>query len=319
MLNMKRSGFRGLHTVAALTMGFALLTSAGTAHATAFTAQQLLSSFNLITSGNVSTQSDIEGSTVDGGNLNGATFFNNSSDLPKSPAAYVYGTISSTNVNLGNGGSIYYTGTTSQVNFNGGGHHYTTLPNTLSSYTTPLTQLSTKLGTLAATAGTSIVNGTFKANGATGLVVFDLTASQLNADLANNQVAFSGNAGVTGFIVNVTGNYSESSGINFNTAQQNAIFNFTNATTVSLGNWKTSVLAPDASLSIQNGYLDGSVFAASFNGGGELHNDNLYDGALPSTVPEISTWAMMLAGFGLVGFAMRARRGVAAAPALALA
>jgi choice-of-anchor A domain-containing protein len=306
MLKLIRRDFCKLHAGAA--MGLALTASAGTAHATAFTAQQLLSSFNLIASGNVSTQSDIEGSAVIGGTLNGATFFNNSSDVPASPSVYLYGSLGSTNVNIDNGGSLYYTGTTSQVNFNGGGHHYTTLPNTLSSYTTPLTQLSTQLGALTATAGTSIVNGTFKANGATGLVVFDLTASQLATDLTNNTVAFSGNAGVTGFIVNVTGNFTEGSSTNFSTAQQNAIFNFTNATSVSLGNWKTSVLAPSATLGIQNGYLDGSVYVANFTGGGELHNDNLYDGALPSTVPENSTWTMLLAGFAMVGFALRARR-----------
>jgi choice-of-anchor A domain-containing protein len=313
---MLRSKFYRLQSLAA--MGLALAVSTGTAHATAFTAQQLLSSFNLIATGAVSTQSDIEGSAVIGGTLNGATFFNNSSDLPNNPAVYEYGTISNTRVNIDNGGSLYYAGTTSQVNFNGGGQHYTTLPNTLSAYTTPLTQLSTKLGTLAATAGTSIVNGTFNANGATGLVVFNLTASQLAADLANNQVSFSGNAGVTGFIVNVTGNFSEGSSTNFNTAQQNALFNFTNATSITLGNWKASVLAPSATLGIQNGFLDGSVFAASFTGGGELHNDNLYDGALPVTVPESSTWAMMLAGFAMVGLALRRRRDRVATPAVAL-
>jgi choice-of-anchor A domain-containing protein len=319
MLKTIRHDFCRLHSVAALAMGLTLAASAGTAQATSFTAQQLLSSFNLIATGAVSTQSDIEGSAVIGGNLNGATFFNNSSDLPANPSVYEYGTISNTNVNISNGGNLYYTGTTSQVNFNGGGQHYTTLPNTLSAYTTPLTQLSTKLGTLAATAGTSIVNGSFNANGATGLVVFNLTASQLATDLSNNQVTFSGNPGVTGFIVNVTGNFAEGSSTNFNTAQQNALFNFTNATSVTLGNWKTSVLAPSATLNIQNGFLDGSVFAGSFTGGGELHNDNLYDGALPSSVPESTTWAMMLAGFAMVGFALRARRNLVAKPALALA
>ncbi len=88
MLTKIRSDFCRLHSVAALAMGLTLAASTGTAHATSFTAQQLLSSFNLIATGAVSTQSDIEGSAVIGGNLNGATFFNNSSDLPKNPAVY---------------------------------------------------------------------------------------------------------------------------------------------------------------------------------------------------------------------------------------
>ena len=39
------------------------------------TAKDILSNFNLVTTGNVSTQSDIVGDAVVGGDLNGATFF----------------------------------------------------------------------------------------------------------------------------------------------------------------------------------------------------------------------------------------------------
>ncbi len=204
---------------------------------------------------------------------------------------------------------MYYSGTVTNVNYNGGSSQNKTVPNALTDYTTPLTKLSTQLGALASTAGTIISNGNFNANGAKGIVVFNLTASQLANDIQNSQISFTG-AGVTSFIVNVSGNFAEGSSTNFNTAQSNAIFNFTNAMTVSLGNWKTSVLAPGATLNVQNGFLDGSVFVASFAGGGELHNDNLFTGALPASaaVPEASTWAMMLAGFAMVGFAMRSRR-----------
>lgn len=312
---MKSLRFNALNVAATLAAGVALAASTGPAQATAFTAQQLLSRFNLISSGNVSTQQDIEGSTVVGGNLNGATFFNN--NVPANPSIYLYGNLGGNNVNINGGGTLYYTGTPTGVNFNGGSKQNKNLPNALTDYTTPLTQLSAKLGTLTATAGTSIVGGTFKANGAQGLVVFNLTAAQLNNALSNQQVTFSGNSGVTGFIVNVTGNFTESSSTNFNTAQQNALFNFSDATNVTLGNWKTSVLAPNASLGIQNGYIAGSVFAASFTGGGELHNDNLYNGALPtSPVPEASTWAMMLAGFAMVGLALRTRREMDAVPVM---
>jgi choice-of-anchor A domain-containing protein len=307
-----------LNTLILMT-GLAFATSAGTAQATALTAQQILSSFNLVSSGNVTTNSDIEGSTIVGGNLNGATFFNNGSDLPANPSVTVYGTLGGGSENFNNHGSLYYAGTTSQVNYNGGGQHYTTLPNALTVYTAPLTKLSTQLAGLTVTAGATFTNGTFSANGKTGLIVFDLTAAQLAASLVNSSVQFSSNSGVTGFIVNVTGNFTEGSSTNFNNAEQNAIFNFVDATSVTLGNWKTSVLAPKANLAVQNGYIDGSVFAASFSGGGELHNDNLYNGALPvaAAVPEASTWAMMLAGFAVIGFAMRKPRNWA--PTLAVA
>ena len=81
-----------------------------------------------------------------------------------------------------------------------------------------------------------------------------------------------------------------------------------NASTVAVGNSGASILAPDAAVSILNGNISGSLFASSYLGGGELHNDNLFDGALPSSaVPEPSTWAMLIAGFAGLGFVARRR------------
>lgn len=287
----------------------ALVSIGSPAQATDLTAKQILADFNLVASGNVTTQSDIEGAAVVGGTLNGSTFFNNTNDLPASKTIYLYGSLGHGPLNLDNGGNLNYSGniTNSQVNFNGGGQQFKSFPSPISAYTTPLNQMSTILAGLTPTAGASIVDGTFKANGATGLIVFDLTASQLESDLQNSQISFVGDKGVTGYIINVTGNFSEPSSTNFNTAQQDALFNFVDATSVSLGNWKASVLAPDASLQIENGYLDGSVYVENFSGGGELHNDNLYNGALPSapSVPEAPTWMMLLTGFGMLGLGLR--------------
>jgi hypothetical protein len=90
-----------------------------------------------------------------------------------------------------------------------------------------------------------------------------------------------------------------------NSLQPDALFNFYNASTVEVGTWSgASILAPDADVSITGGgNISGSLFAKDYLGGGELHNDNLFDGALPSTpVPEPSTWAMLIAGFAGLGF-----------------
>jgi len=308
---VKRFAFGwGLASIVAL--GWA---SAGSAEAE--TAQEILSTFNLVTTGDVSTTQDIVGNAVVGGSLSGASFFAGGSNVPASPELDLYGTLENS-INLNAGGDLYYNGAIipPNVGFNGGGSQkpLDTTTNPLSDYTAPLEALSTQLENLTPTLGTSIVNGTFKANGATGIVVFDITAAQLESDLANNQVTFSG-TGVTSFIINVEGNFTEPSSTNFNTAQEDALFNFYDATSVTLGNWKTSVLAPDADLTISNGYISGSVFAASFSGGGELHNDNLFNGALPSSAPEPSTWAMMLAGFaglGFVGFRRSRKQPIAA-------
>ena len=59
--------------------------------AQAETAAEILSTFNLVTEGNVTTGSDIEGSTVVGGNLSGATFFGN--NTPANPLLVIYGNI----------------------------------------------------------------------------------------------------------------------------------------------------------------------------------------------------------------------------------
>ena len=195
-----------------------------------------------------------------------------------------------------------------QVNFNGGGSQkpLDTVMNPLTNFTSPLTALSQQLSGLAASAGATISNGNFNAGSNTGIVVFDVTGTQLEADLGSN-ITFTG-TGVTSYIINVTGNFSEPSGDNWNTLQSDALFNFSDASTVAVGNWGASILAPDAAVSILNGNISGSLFASSYLGGGELHNDNLFDGALPSSaVPEPSTWAMLIAGFAGLGFVARRR------------
>ena len=114
-------------------------------------AQEILSKFNLVTTGGVSTGSDIVGNTLVGGTLNGASFFAGGSNVPASPVLNVYGSInSSSTTNINAGGDLFYNGTIStpshpmpgfpQVNFNGGGQQkpLDTMTNPLSDYTWPL-------------------------------------------------------------------------------------------------------------------------------------------------------------------------------------
>jgi choice-of-anchor A domain-containing protein len=294
--------------------------TAGPARAEAMTAEDILSSFNLVTTGNVSTQSDIVGDAVVGGDLSGATFFGGGSNIPSSPALYLFGKLGSS-LNLNSGGSLYYAGSATQhVNFNGGGKLQTTLPNPLGYYTDPLTDLSAQLSELIATTGTSFVNGKFNAGSNIGVVVFDISGSALASDLVNHDISFTGK-GVTSYIINVIGNFTDPSSTHFNVDQEDTLFNFEDATTVDLGQWGASILAPDAAVKITSGgNIEGSLFAKSFLGGGELHNDNLFDGALPvaalsTAAPEPSTWVMMFAGFAGLGFLgwRRARKSAAAA------
>jgi choice-of-anchor A domain-containing protein len=292
---------RALGAVSAIVLMAAA--TAGPTRAASTTAKDILSSFNLVTTGNVSTQSDIVGNAVVGGNLSGATFFGGGANVPSSPDLYLFGKLNSS-LNLNSGGSLYYAGSASQhVNYNGGGKLHTTPPNALGYYTEPLTDLSTQLSDLTATTGTSFVKGNFNAGSNTGVVVFDICGSVLASDLVNHDFSFTGK-GVTSYIINVIGNFTDPNSTHFNTDQEDALFNFENATTVNVGQWGASILAPDAALTITGGgNIEGSVFAKEFLGGGELHNNNLFNGALPTAaVPEPSTWAMLIAGFAGLGF-----------------
>lgn len=87
------------------------------------------------------------------------------------------------------------------------------------------------------------------------------------------------------------------------------IWNFIDATNINIGRqFHGSILAPLASLSAH--VVEGSVVARDYTMRDEVHlgtyqgNDFMIGGP----VPEPASWAMLLAGFGLVGATMRRRR-----------
>ena len=57
--------------------------------------------------------------------------------------------------------------------------------------------------------------------------------------------------------------------------------------------------------------IGGQIYALSFRGLSTADETAFIDGVTVSQVPESATWAMMVAGFGLVGAGVR-RRGIAA-------
>ena len=249
------SSFSGTATIAAV-LALGVSASSLPAHAGP-TAAQLLSGYNLILTGNDSSQSDVEGNAVIGGNITkGHTFFN--SRAPANPAVILYGSITGNQINLNSSGSLYApTSQSGKVNYNGGGSYKGAPTQTLSTYTDPLSALSTSLSHLASTGSTLTVSGntaTFDAKpGVGGIAVFDLAASTLE-DLSNVNVVFDQDAGTKGIIVNVSGigatTFSISSSVNWNqAAQTDVLFNFFDATsTVTLKDWEASVLAPDATV-----------------------------------------------------------------------
>jgi choice-of-anchor A domain-containing protein len=321
-----------MRKLAPFVLAFSL--TAGAASATVIDPLKALSEFNAIiygpsaTYGATSFQSDIEGAAVFGGNVSGATVYNNPKGVAQ-PAGYgaltVFGTTTGNPINIDNGGNAYVATHGSTINFNAGsgkpkGGFISAPPNTIGDFETAFNTFSTALSKLTATStlpkvdNNEVIKATPNAN---GIAVFDITAAQLDA-IPSYKIDLNGASTV---IFNVDG-----STVNFNanaesgaTPADNIIWNFYDATKVNFGTLIAgSVLAPLGHV-VNNNQIDGTLVAASWNGVGELH-EYAFSGKdpLPPGVPEPATWAMMLTGLGGVGMALRVARRKRTAPEPAL-
>ena len=69
-------------------------------------------------------------------------------------------------------------------------------------------------------------------------MVFQIASSQLASDLVNHDISFAG-TGVTSYIINVIGNFTDPNSTHFNLDQRNALFNFEDATSgCRRGRWR---------------------------------------------------------------------------------
>jgi choice-of-anchor A domain-containing protein len=304
-----------------LSLGVALVVSAaGSAFAGTLTASTILQDFNAVVYQNASTQADIEGAAVIGGNFSGATMYNNpTSSVPTGFGALdVFGYTSGNSININNGGNAYVAGNEgATINFNGGGSYISAPPNTITDFETPLNALSQSLAQTAANSPTPTLGANNNNNiafnaapGSNGIAVFDITAAQLS-NISSFLINLDGASTV---VINVSGTSvsdyaNDESGT---TGANNIIWNFYQATSVTLGTQiGGTVLATGAAVTNDN-QIDGALVAQSWNGNGELH-DWGFDGVLPTTsqpqtaVPEPGSLALLCVGIAVLGIVRRRR------------
>ncbi|TNE38614.1 MAG: choice-of-anchor A family protein [Sphingomonadales bacterium] len=309
-------------------LGLGLLMSAGAAHA------NTANGYNVFIFNDFSeTNSEVNGAVAVGNN---ASFTSSGVgvSLPSdySGASLVVGG----NLNYSNGqvfhGDVLVGGTVSgsglgvtppgTVNAN-----VSTLPVDFAAEATRFTDLSSSLASLSA-------NGTV--SGASSLVftgtdatlnLFNITAEQLGGA---NEFSFVIPTGSTA-VFNVSGssftaNWPGSFLLNGETiVNQSAdlasslLFNFSDATALTFnGSWAGNVLAPNANVTLNYGGFFGSLVANNATSTTEFYDvrfPQINVGPIPG-VPEPATWAMMIAGFGLIG-AMARRKQRSSMPTMA--
>ena len=272
------------------------------------------------------TGAQVEGSLLVGKDMNAANYTVNTSNKDAFGSS-AYALVVGGNLNY-NSGSIqngsYYVGGTTAISSNTGlntATRSTTSPVFFADLSTTMKSTSTALAAVAKTGTTTVQYGGMTLTGGSGNVqVFDIKSSDLGAV---NYFNFANLSAKETLILNVSGtDVNMSGGGNF--GAYNVLFNFYEATRLDFSNVALygTVLAPLATVVSNGGDIYGSAVVGNWASSTTLHagsgtafqaTDVAGFAAAVSPVPEPGTWAMLLAGLGLVGFVARRRKNQAVA------
>ncbi|NVM76296.1 choice-of-anchor A domain-containing protein [Duganella sp. SG902] len=298
-------------TTAAIVVAFSAM---GAAHAGVLDLSALIGGANVYSLTNFSAPSaDVQGAVVAAGNVSVSSYSIN--DQNKDAYGH-YALVAGGNFTL-NGGNVFngdaYVGgktkltsaTTATVVQSGKS------PVNFAAVSSSLAQTSQSLDDLKSTAKAQSKWGGIYITGSNKAVeVIDINASWLKNSTYYDLSGFAKNATL---IVNVSGKSALFQGGYQAFDGYNVVFNFADATSLDISTGANlSILAPKAAVNGGQGVINGNVVVDSWASQVQINSGNFFKAAnvlgFSQPVPEPETYAMLLAGLGVMGFMARRRK-----------
>lgn len=304
-----------------------LVCSGGAANATPISAADLLAGFTNIVLGDLTTNVETEGPLFVGGSYGGSGATVNSDGLPNADLGggitgtlVVGGNVNATNVNLQSGNAQIGGAVNGNVNNNGSGTVFTGVAGIpIAGVASAMQGLSGELaanntntpGGTANTADQNNINFVSGSGDADLIQYFNIDGSVLQTGTFTGITA---PADVT-TIINVGGT-DITVGVNANQALDDVLFNFYEATNLTISStFNYSVLAPFADVTLNGGGIFGNLVSNNLQQNAEVRPYNSgtnFNGTLPQDDPLAisapATLGLMMTGLGLITLVVQRRR-----------